>query len=68
MKRLTEKAEKRFCELDEFAFRLLAIMANSYFVKDCMQVSTWTGRGKKENLPPCIHRLMLKVALDNSAS
>ena len=40
MKRLTEKAEKRLCELDEFALRLLAIMANSYFVKECMQVST----------------------------
>lgn len=40
MKRLTEKAEKRLCELDEFAFHLLAIMVNWYFVKECMQVST----------------------------
>ena len=40
MKRLTEKAEKRLCELDEFAFRLLPIVANSYFVKESMQVST----------------------------
>ena len=40
MKRLTENAEKRLCELDELAFRLLAIMANSYFGKECMQVST----------------------------
>ena len=48
MKRLTEKAEKRLCELDEFAFRLLPIVANTYFVKECMQVSTETGRGKRK--------------------
>ena len=48
MKRLTEKAEKRLCELDEFAFRLLAIVANSYLLRSACKFQHRQEEGKRK--------------------